>query len=236
MSKSTAPIRSVAAASTAKAGEPTLFSGADGEPSAAGGPATGGREHVPQDTPPTVADSDGEWPWPDETADAVDLLVGPTEDEASPTAEAEPGRKPNAGEPMGFDRVWQSDDQGAAKDIILSHPQPAVAADTKAADTSGHDTGSAAEPPSTVTGKPMPKLPPRGDIASLGVRKPGVAPKQIGSGRLVPARLTWKPGDPFAGSKKTKPNQFRWEVMLTSACVTAACGLGCIWLLRTILA
>jgi hypothetical protein len=81
----------------------------------------------------------------------------------------------------------------------------------------------------------MPELPRRGDIASLGVNAPGVAPKQIGSGRLVPVRLTWKPGDPFAGKQKAPAEQFRWEVMLTSACVTAACGLGCIWLLRTIL-
>ena len=88
----------------------------------------------------------------------------------------------------------------------------------------------------TATGRPMPELPPRGDIARLGVRTPGMAPKRIGSGRLVPARLTWKPGDPFAGSSRRRVNHFRWEIMLTSACVTAACGLCCLWLLRTILA
>lgn len=90
-------------------------------------------------------------------------------------------------------------------------------------------------PSANVIGTPMPELPPRGSIARLGVRGPGIAPKRIGSGRLVPARLTWKPGDPFAASRKTSRSQFRWEVMLTAACVTAACGLGCIWLLRTIL-
>lgn len=87
-----------------------------------------------------------------------------------------------------------------------------------------------------VTDRPKPEPPPQGSIARQGVRGPGIAPKRIGSGRLVPARLTWKPGDPFAASRKTSRSQFRWEVMLTAACVTAACGLGCIWLLRTILA
>jgi len=66
--------------------------------------------------------------------------------------------------------------------------------------------------------------------------KPAAAPKRIGSGCLVPARLTWKPRDPFAGRSPSRMQRFRWELMLTSACITAVCGLGCVWLLRTLLA
>jgi hypothetical protein len=62
------------------------------------------------------------------------------------------------------------------------------------------------------------------------------APPRIGSGRLSTAKLTWKPGDPFGGSKEPRSGRFRWEVMLTTACVTALCGLACIWMLRAILA
>jgi hypothetical protein len=68
------------------------------------------------------------------------------------------------------------------------------------------------------------------------VQKQGLAPKKIGSGRLVSARLTWKPRDPFACPSQPKTQRFRWEVMLTSACITAVCGLGCVWILRTLLA
>jgi hypothetical protein len=64
----------------------------------------------------------------------------------------------------------------------------------------------------------------------------GSAPKRIGDGKLVQARLTWKPGDPFGGPTKSKKKSFKWELMLTTACVTAACGMACIWLLRTVLA
>lgn len=80
-----------------------------------------------------------------------------------------------------------------------------------------------------------PQLPPPGEIARLGVRGSTRAPKRIGSGRLVPARLTWKPGDPFATPTAPKRAPFRWELMLTSACITAVCGLGCVWLLRNLL-
>ncbi len=90
----------------------------------------------------------------------------------------------------------------------------------------------------TVTGRPMPALPARGEMVALarkGVTGPR-PPKRIGGGRLVPTRLTWKPGEP-AGLAKPRPKAgFRWETMLTTACITAVCGMGCLWLLRTILA
>ncbi len=88
----------------------------------------------------------------------------------------------------------------------------------------------------TPSGKPMPPLPSPGQIARLGISTPSVVPRRIGRGRLVPARLTWKPGDPFAGETQESRINFRWELMLTAACVTAVCGLSCVWLLRTLLA
>jgi hypothetical protein len=63
----------------------------------------------------------------------------------------------------------------------------------------------------------------------------GAAPRRIGSGKLATPRYHWKPGDPFGGVED-EASRFRWEVMLTTASVTAGCGMGCIWLLRTILA
>lgn len=85
-------------------------------------------------------------------------------------------------------------------------------------------------------GESVPDLPPRGEISRIGTRKQAAAPKQIGHGRLVPSRLTWKPGDPFGQDRERPAVRFRWEVMLTSACITAACGLVCVWLLHTLFA
>jgi hypothetical protein len=65
---------------------------------------------------------------------------------------------------------------------------------------------------------------------------PVEVPHQIGGGKLVPTKLTWRPGDPFGDSVKVRKGAFKWETMLTTACVTAACGMACIWLLRTVLA
>ncbi|MBN2561243.1 MAG: hypothetical protein JXQ75_09970 [Phycisphaerae bacterium] len=125
----------------------------------------------------------------------------------------------------------------APKCVELNDVSDAGAVHAAEGEDADHEIATDASPPATTaTGRPMPELPPKGEIADIGVRKPGKAPKRIGSGRLVPARLTWKPGDPFATPSRPKRNQFRWEAMLTAACITAACGLGCIWLLRTILA
>jgi hypothetical protein len=79
-----------------------------------------------------------------------------------------------------------------------------------------------------------PPLPKPGEIAGIaaGLRTK-TTPKRIGSGRLVPSRLTWKPKDPFADAKP-KTRRFRWEIMLTAACGTAVCGMGAIWLLRAV--
>ncbi|RIK68247.1 MAG: hypothetical protein DCC65_03375 [Planctomycetota bacterium] len=74
------------------------------------------------------------------------------------------------------------------------------------------------------------------EAATAGSVRPPHTPKRIGSGQLVPARLTWKPGDPFGDSDGRGRRRFRWDVMLTSAGITAACGMFCIWVLRTLLA
>lgn len=66
--------------------------------------------------------------------------------------------------------------------------------------------------------------------------RPGKTPERIGRGKLVAARLTWKPGDPFGDGRPRPVERFSWESMLTSACITAACGLVCVWLLHSILA
>ncbi|MFO0973281.1 MAG: hypothetical protein U1A27_07575 [Phycisphaerae bacterium] len=58
-------------------------------------------------------------------------------------------------------------------------------------------------------------------------------PARIGRGSLTAQRVSWKPGDPFGA---TAPRaRFRWDLMLSTACGTAACGLVGIWLLRTLL-
>lgn len=84
--------------------------------------------------------------------------------------------------------------------------------------------------------RPMPNLPTRGTLRGVGTRSGGAAPKRIGQGTLVRTRLTWKPGDPFGDIGEKPGSEFRWELMLASACVTAACGLFCVWLLHSILA
>ncbi len=97
--------------------------------------------------------------------------------------------------------------------------------------TAGAVSASGGERPA----RPMPELPPRGEIAGLGIRRTGGAPKRIGSGALVPAKLTWMPKDPFGAGVKEKPvSRFRWELMLTAASLTAVGGLVVVWLLKTV--
>lgn len=85
------------------------------------------------------------------------------------------------------------------------------------------------DPDPAETWRPTPESPAATPAAAC-------VPKQIGDGKLVPVRLTWKPGDPFGQPSRPKKNAFKWEIMLTTACVTAACGMVCMWLLRTVLA
>lgn len=112
--------------------------------------------------------------------------------------------------------VEAGDDQSATEDLVLCEPQVAQAVMLKL----------------KAPEKPEAAIP----ISESGVRQSGVAPKRIGSGTLVPARLTWKPGDPFGENAESAGPRFRWELMLRSACITAACGLFCVWLLHSIFA
>jgi hypothetical protein len=86
--------------------------------------------------------------------------------------------------------------------------------------------------------------PPREDRPTLAVVPPPSeperapagkppAPVRIGAGILQAERPKWKPGSPFGDADKD--SRFRWELMLTTACGTAACGMAGIWLLRTLL-
>jgi len=92
------------------------------------------------------------------------------------------------------------------------------------------------DPRSESPSRKTPHSAARGKGAEAGTGHRGAAPKRIGQGTLVRARLTWKPGDPFGDSEERPGSDFRWELMLASACVTAACGLFCVWLLHSILA
>lgn len=72
--------------------------------------------------------------------------------------------------------------------------------------------------------------------AVAAAAKVSAAPGRIGEGKLIPSRLTWKPRELFGGAAARRADPFKWEVMLTTACVTAACGMVGIWLLRSVLA
>ncbi|MFQ5424558.1 MAG: hypothetical protein ACE5F9_11330 [Phycisphaerae bacterium] len=153
--------------------------------------------------------------WSSGEADAVDLKV---EQEAAHLAEqviAGPADR----------AVGVIDDHSATDDVILRE-SPAETIDLKSA------AANPANPRRTPTGRPMPPLPEPGEISQIaaGHQTRRQTPMRIGSGRLVPARLTWKPGDPFCDSSN-RVRRFRWEIMLTAACGTAVCGMGAIWLL-----
>lgn len=141
-------------------------------------------------------------------ADEFTVALGETRDQPPATSAAGRGPDPRRTE---FDH-------SSTEDVVLLRP----ASDEPVA------SASAAE----RTGDSVPA----DDLARQGVRQRGMTPKRIGSGRLVPARLTWKPGDPFGDGDRRSVGPFRWDVMLTSASITAAAGLICIWLLRTLLA
>lgn len=55
--------------------------------------------------------------------------------------------------------------------------------------------------------------------------QPGREPGRVGKAG-EPVRLTWRPGDPFAGYSGTKPRQFRWHTMFLTAGGVAGFGAG----------
>lgn len=119
-------------------------------------------------------------------------------------------------------------DEAVASVVCPPPAEPAATADSDDEELDDRPAGP------LFTPSAAPCEPPSSGIARSP--RPAIAPKRIGSGCLVPARLTWKPRDPFAARGRSNAERFRWELMLTSACVTAVCGLGCVWLLRTLLA
>lgn len=154
------------------------------------------------------------------------------------------------------------EDHAAIEDLILSMPivqtpiEESLAAFARGLESDGDDTPEFNETSLQATG-PTPAViieaasstnlanesgsrgrstTVEGGLAGSVPAQPSVTPKRIGSGELVPARLTWRPGDPFGDTGESGVRRFRWDLMLTSAGVTAACGLACIWLLRTLLA
>jgi len=104
-------------------------------------------------------------------------------------------------------------------------PTPAVIIEAASSTNVANESGSRGRSTTVESG-----------LAGSTAVQPTVTPKRIGSGELVPVRLTWRPGDPFGDTGESGVRRFRWDLMLTSAGVTAACGLACIWLLRTLLA
>ncbi|MCZ6683428.1 MAG: hypothetical protein O7B26_09590 [Planctomycetota bacterium] len=143
-------------------------------------------------------------------ADALDLRI----DDLVNEMEGIP--LPTSSQPTHPDGIGAIDDHSAAEDVVIEQAS-AEAIELK---------------PSKIESR-LGESCDRSGLASerLGSRS---TPQRIGSGRLVPARLTWKPGDPFASDSSSKPIRFRWEVMLTTACCTAVCGMGAIWLLRMV--
>lgn len=101
--------------------------------------------------------------------------------------------------------------------------------------SAGIDISIASEPSRTAawTAAMEPAVAAGGVVAAAKVN---TAPGRIGEGKLIPSRLTWKPRELFGGAAARRAEPFKWEVMLTTACVTAACGMVGIWLLRSVLA
>ncbi len=173
------------------------------------------------DRAPALPDDDESdaWPWEAEVESSKEDL-----------AEAGDPLVPQASSMEHVDIDWlrstesticREDDHSASEDVILCEPVGIFSVE----EIVGTEEGAAE----------VATMPEAVEAASAYALRTVNTPKRIGSGQLVPARLTWRPGDPFGGDSAGKP-RFRWEVMLTSACVTAACGLGCIWLLRNLLA
>lgn len=170
-------------------------------------------------------DSNHESIWFSDEADAVDLRLEPGNASLDRSAGTDDDETPDA------DSVGTIDDHSAADDVILV-AQRAEVVDLKSIVSEQPESTPST---TTATGRPMPPLPKPGEIAKIAARVPThPTPQRIGSGRLVPARLTWKPRDPFASDPEVPRRRFRWEVMLTTACGTAMCGMGTIWLLRAI--
>jgi hypothetical protein len=173
-----------------------------------GTPAQAGAFVVDEAIAPASEAAADQWPWVKE--DTLDIIRDDSADQFE-------GPDPVQSSPAANASVNESviDDLSAVEDVVLSNPL-----------AESHQVDAPADLPEVAIETSTP----------TAFTTTASAPRTIGSGRLVPARLTWKPGDPFAGVVSDVPHHFRWELMLTAACITSVCGLGCIWLLRTLLA
>ncbi len=162
------------------------------------------------------ADAGPIWFGADADADAEDLRIDPRSNDTCTARIPDRTQDRSDGDTLGA-----IDDHSAAQDVIL-------------AASISHTVKLRPSREGSLTVGGRPPLPKPGEIAGIaaGLRTK-TTPKRIGSGRLVPSRLTWKPKDPFA-DVKPKTRRFRWEIMLTTACGTAVCGMGAIWLLRAV--
>lgn len=137
--------------------------------------------------------------------------------------------------------VFPVGDHSATEDLIVCEPPEAntrmlqLSFDSDVVHTELQVEATTDAPEESTPGS-TPNLPFRPVPAKTPPLRAGKTPDRIGQGKLVSARLTWKPGDPFGDGRPRPAEQFSWESMLASACITAACGLLCVWLLHSILA
>lgn len=176
----------------------------------------------------------------DDASSVEDLVLSLGEAEdfgAEPEAASLPGGAQTREESPEETDMFPVGDQSATEDLIVCEPPEAHTRMLQLSFDSdilqAEDTTDAPEQPSETSTSDMPfhPAPTRTSLPS-----PGKTPDRIGQGKLVAARLTWKPGDPFGDGRPRSVQRFSWEAMLTSACITAACGLLCVWLLHSILA
>lgn len=156
---------------------------------------------------------------------SMPLVQTPIQETLDAFARADEAAAESALEPVAIELSPPADAEPAAYEIS-ENTQPVTAVVIAASEKNSTPTAESSE---VAAGSAA-------EAATAGSVRPPHTPKRIGSGQLVPARLTWKPGDPFGDSDGRGRRRFRWDVMLTSAGITAACGMFCIWVLRTLLA
>lgn len=134
-------------------------------------------------------------------------------------------------------------DDGAAECIVLKEPPSAQEAMLAISHAEGakliadRKTVSVKSARPTIRSMPrpaMPELPARGEIAALARTSGTTLPRRIGRGQLVTSRMNWRPGDPFGDRAEKARGSLRWERVIATTCVTAACGMACVWILTTL--
>ncbi len=178
----------------------------------------------------------------DAPLDVGDVPLFPHTDSDAPAQSKERHRAPRA---EAASMAIDEDHHGGSECIVLKQPpaaRGAMLAITHASGAklaSGKSSADAGRERATLRSMPrppMPELPARGEIAALAKKPSGTAPRRIGRGQLVSRRLNWRPGDPFGGATGDARPPLRWERVIATTCVTAACGMACLWIITTIFA